>query len=527
MPVARCRDAELHSDLIKSKQETRTIEATGEYNIECGGSRGWAAGNEFEVPRQQCTSCSRFFSLDVIQRHNSICVKVNHSRRPVYDSARARAKNTDIEMFFPDFRRRAEDSHSKRTQPEPLPRLNWRTQSATLRQIILEHRLRRRQVQRAGNRSVGSSSSRPSSAASQSIGFGRRMTASQAGRDSTDRIAAAMMHGNTHAHTKLILYQKAMRPKSSPAMTRGFNSHRLQNTSLDSSISGNKSSGIQSPISRPATSLPASRGNLRQLPQSMAAPTLELEVPLEMHLPDEIDEIDDGFEGFSPSSVQYSPVKLIRSRKNGIKEAQQQRNQYSVSDTNCMNSAVRFENIPSAAASPERPIAQFIRTEEEPVHSDTEEQDILFIDEPPTEGFSYISRLNRPKSTARLSARKTAAETREPPARRFIRHDRNNDYRDRQNIMHTIRPSSAAPCAPQFLIPKLSVPVIYSSRPKTASSGAMFSPVRAQYSCQIKNATKKQDHMNKSQPRELATSSSGGAQKSNPVVNSQRILSSC
>ena len=203
------------------------------------------------------------------RRHNSICVKVNHSRRPVYDSARARAKNTDIEMFFPDFRRRAEDSHSKRTQSEPLPRLNWRAQSATLRQIILEHRLRHRQVQRAGNRSVGGrSNSRPRSAASQSIGFGRRMTASQAGRDSIDRVAAAMMHGNTHSHTKLIFYQKAMRPKSSPAMTRGFNSHRLQNTCTDSSTSGNNLSGVQLATSRPATSLPASSGYVRQLPQS-------------------------------------------------------------------------------------------------------------------------------------------------------------------------------------------------------------------------------------------------------------------
>jgi hypothetical protein len=69
MPVARCRDDELHSDTTVRKQETesRAIPTAGDYNVDFE-ARGWAASPEFEMPRQQCTSCSRSFSIDVITR---------------------------------------------------------------------------------------------------------------------------------------------------------------------------------------------------------------------------------------------------------------------------------------------------------------------------------------------------------------------------------------------------------------------------------------------------------------------------
>uniref|UniRef100_A0A8C4V2Y5 C2HC/C3H-type domain-containing protein n=1 Tax=Falco tinnunculus TaxID=100819 RepID=A0A8C4V2Y5_FALTI len=90
---------------------------------------------------EKCSFCGRRFVLRRLEKHMSICSKVQHSKRKVFDSSKARARGTDLEH--------CSDCLSL-LQKQPPRRNNWRQKHDYLMRTLQQARQVQQIVSKGG-----------------------------------------------------------------------------------------------------------------------------------------------------------------------------------------------------------------------------------------------------------------------------------------------------------------------------------------------------------------------------------------
>ncbi|XP_056203483.1 zinc finger C2HC domain-containing protein 1C [Falco biarmicus] len=92
-----------------------------------------AASDEEQQELGECSFCGRKFFLRRLEKHMSICSKIQHSKKKVFDSSKVQARGTELEQF-------QQWKSSERPQRKPPRRNNWRQKHDYLMQTLQQAR---------------------------------------------------------------------------------------------------------------------------------------------------------------------------------------------------------------------------------------------------------------------------------------------------------------------------------------------------------------------------------------------------
>ncbi|KAM5337319.1 zinc finger C2HC domain-containing protein 1C isoform 1-T2 [Glossophaga mutica] len=109
------------------------------------GSAGSCCSTE-EPELGECSHCGRKFLLLRLQRHSSVCSRMQGSKRKVFDSSRARAKGTELEQYL-NWKGPAS------VKAEPPRKSNWRQKHESFIRTLRQAREVQQVIAKGGNAS--------------------------------------------------------------------------------------------------------------------------------------------------------------------------------------------------------------------------------------------------------------------------------------------------------------------------------------------------------------------------------------
>lgn len=110
------------------------------------GSSGSSSSTE-EPELAKCSHCGRSFLSLRLQRHSTVCGKMQGSKRKVFDSSRARAKGTELEQYL-NWRGPAT---AKAETPPPPRKSTWRQKHESFIRTLRHARQVQQVIARGGN----------------------------------------------------------------------------------------------------------------------------------------------------------------------------------------------------------------------------------------------------------------------------------------------------------------------------------------------------------------------------------------
>lgn len=140
----RDRDSGLSADTFSQPAEDLGDELQASSLSGTPGSSGSSSSTE-EQELGKCSHCGRSFLSLRLQRHSTVCGKMQGSKRKVFDSSRARAKGTELEQYL-NWRGPATD------KAEPPPRKStWRQKHESFIRTLRHARQVQQVIARGGN----------------------------------------------------------------------------------------------------------------------------------------------------------------------------------------------------------------------------------------------------------------------------------------------------------------------------------------------------------------------------------------